>query len=66
MEPRVQAFIPKGTAVSLEQDVLPGLLRQGERLSALELSGHFFDIGTPASYAEFAAFVQRPQMGGNP
>lgn len=57
MEPRVLADIPAGMAFSLEHDVMPMLLAREERLQALEVRGHFFDIGTPSSHAAFTRFV---------
>ena len=41
-------FIPGGQLVSLEQDILPGLI--GRDLYGLPLKGYFVDIGVPADY----------------
>jgi D-glycero-alpha-D-manno-heptose 1-phosphate guanylyltransferase len=41
-------FIPGGQPVSLEQDILPGLI--GRDLYGLPLKGYFVDIGVPADY----------------
>lgn len=62
MEPRVLDLIAATGPVSLEQDVLPSLIKAGERLWTVELGGQFFDIGTPASYAEFSVFLQRLKL----
>jgi D-glycero-alpha-D-manno-heptose 1-phosphate guanylyltransferase len=43
------AAIPPGRAVSLEREVLPGLVERG--LRGVVGSGPFVDIGTPESYA---------------
>ncbi|NOZ01949.1 MAG: NDP-sugar synthase, partial [Deltaproteobacteria bacterium] len=64
MEPLVLKDIPAGRALSLERTVLPLLLARGERLQSVEVHGHFFDIGTPESYAAFARFTLRPRVQG--
>jgi NDP-sugar pyrophosphorylase family protein len=61
MEPRVLELAAPGARVSLERFVLPELLRRGVRVEAVEIDGPFFDIGTPASYAEFVHFVEAPR-----
>jgi NDP-sugar pyrophosphorylase family protein len=43
-------FIPGGQLVSLEQDILPGLI--GRDLYGLPLKGYFVDIGVPADYTD--------------
>jgi NDP-sugar pyrophosphorylase family protein len=48
--------IPDGT-ISLEKDVLPGLLEHG--VYALEQEGMFIDIGTPEDYARAQALHLR-------
>lgn len=62
MEPGILESIPDNSVLSLEHTLLPMLLKQGEHLQALQTNGHFFDIGTPESYAEFVNFVQQSQM----
>jgi NDP-sugar pyrophosphorylase family protein len=42
------ALIPPGRPVSLEQEILPGLV--GRALYGLPLAGYFVDIGVPADY----------------
>jgi NDP-sugar pyrophosphorylase family protein len=49
----VFAMIPPGQPVSLEQDILPGLI--GRSLYGLPSSGYFVDIGLPADYAKLCA-----------
>lgn len=49
-----------GSALSLENDVLPALLAQGQRFAALECPGAFIDIGVPADYHR-AARVMCPE-----
>jgi NDP-sugar pyrophosphorylase family protein len=46
-------YIAEKTAVSLEEDVFPNLLAQGNILRALVIPGHFVDIGLPESYQDF-------------
>jgi D-glycero-alpha-D-manno-heptose 1-phosphate guanylyltransferase len=52
----IPRHIPEGP-VSLENDVLPGLLEQGA--FALEQNGMFIDIGTPEDYARAQALYYR-------
>jgi NDP-sugar pyrophosphorylase family protein len=59
VSPRVLELIPEGTFVSLENEVFPRLLARGERLSAVEQSGAFFDIGTESSWKDFARWSEQ-------
>jgi D-glycero-alpha-D-manno-heptose 1-phosphate guanylyltransferase len=43
-----------GSTLSLENDLLPQLLAQGQRFAALECPGAFIDIGVPADYRRAA------------
>jgi D-glycero-alpha-D-manno-heptose 1-phosphate guanylyltransferase len=43
--------------LSLENDLLPGLLAQGQRVAALECPGAFIDIGVPADYRRAAGVL---------
>jgi len=71
LEPSVVAALPAGVKTSLEADVLPRLIRDGARVAVAPQEADFFDIGTPESYAAFAAFArarfasapQRPARG---
>jgi D-glycero-alpha-D-manno-heptose 1-phosphate guanylyltransferase len=45
------------TARSLENDVLPSLLAQGQRFAALECPGKFIDIGVPRDYHRAASVM---------
>ena len=54
--PRVLDRIEAGRAVSLENDVFPELIRDGEPVIAVEQSGAFFDIGTESSWKSFASY----------
>jgi D-glycero-alpha-D-manno-heptose 1-phosphate guanylyltransferase len=47
--------IPTGRPLSLETEVLPGLVGQG--LYAVTSEAPFIDIGTPESYREAASIV---------
>lgn len=58
IEPRLVDAIPGGRAVSLEREVFPALLAAGERIQAVAQDGHFVDIGTAESYAEFETFLR--------
>jgi D-glycero-alpha-D-manno-heptose 1-phosphate guanylyltransferase len=42
---------------SLEDDILPDLLRRGKRLLGMECAGRFVDIGVPEDYAKAAALL---------
>lgn len=58
MSPRVLDRIPEGRAVSLETEVFPALLSAGERVTVVPQQGDFFDIGTEASWKDFARYLQ--------
>jgi len=58
LEPSVLEMIPAGAKLSLETDVLPRLIAAGRPVAAAIEQGDFFDIGTPESYAAFAAYVR--------
>jgi NDP-sugar pyrophosphorylase family protein len=62
-EPALVAGIPEDRPCSLEREVFPLLLERGERISALECGGRFFDIGTPEGLEE-AALGWRPTRTG--
>jgi D-glycero-alpha-D-manno-heptose 1-phosphate guanylyltransferase len=47
----------RGTAQSLENDLFPALLAQGQRFAGLECPGAFIDIGVPADYHRAAAVL---------
>jgi D-glycero-alpha-D-manno-heptose 1-phosphate guanylyltransferase len=51
-----------GKAMSLEQDVFPGLV-QKSRLSAVPLYTQFIDIGIPADYMRFCRWVEAGRAG---
>ena len=50
-------MIPPNRAVSLEREVFPRLVREGQ-LRGFRQEGPFIDIGTPESYAQAEAFVE--------
>lgn len=56
MEPSVLSYLAPDRQASLEHDLLPLLLREGQSVSGYEISGSFLDIGTPDRY-------QRAQEG---
>jgi NDP-sugar pyrophosphorylase family protein len=58
VEPRVLAEIPDGVSMSLESEVMPGLLARGATVMAVPQRGPFFDIGTEASWRAFDAFYR--------
>lgn len=52
-----QAF-PKGTPVSMEYDILPGLISRGARLAVHVIKdAAFIDIGTPQSVVQAESFI---------
>lgn len=61
----VIAAIPAGEAISLEKEVLPGLVTRG-RLFGYRTGGRFIDIGTPETYAVAAAYLVQGLEGGEP
>jgi D-glycero-alpha-D-manno-heptose 1-phosphate guanylyltransferase len=46
-----------GCALSLENDLMPRLLAQGQRFAALECPGRFIDIGVPGDYHRAAGVM---------
>lgn len=55
---RSQGVAPEpGRAVSLENDIFPQLIAQGQRFAGLECSGAFIDIGVPHDYQRAAAVL---------
>ncbi|MCL5291370.1 MAG: nucleotidyltransferase family protein [Actinobacteria bacterium] len=60
VDKRVLAHIQKDRRVSLEKEVIPRLLGEGERVFGLVMPGCFIDIGTPESYD----FAKRYFAGG--
>jgi D-glycero-alpha-D-manno-heptose 1-phosphate guanylyltransferase len=54
--------IPDGRVVSLEKELLPNWVQQ-RHVFGFKATGRFLDIGTPASYAEAAAFFSVQQRG---
>ena len=56
-EPALLDLIAQDRAVSLESEVFPGLLAAGARVQSAPQRGYFVDFGTPASYAEFEAYL---------
>jgi NDP-sugar pyrophosphorylase family protein len=57
VSPRVLDLVPAGRFVSLENEVFPQLLAR-DRVSAVEQSGAFFDIGTESSWKDFARWSE--------
>ncbi|HEY2977956.1 MAG TPA: sugar phosphate nucleotidyltransferase [Burkholderiaceae bacterium] len=49
--------VETGRPLSLENDVLPSLLVQGQRFAGLELPGAFLDIGVPDDYHRAAGVL---------
>ena len=47
----------RGTQQSLENDLFPALLAQGQRFAGLECPGAFIDIGVPTDYHRAAAVL---------
>jgi NDP-sugar pyrophosphorylase family protein len=46
-----------GRAVSLENDIFPQLIAQGQRFAGLECPGAFIDIGVPHDYQRAASVL---------
>ncbi len=63
VEPRALRgrFGPPGKRLSLEEEIIPTLLRDAARLYGLELMGDFIDIGTPADYFRAASVIGPPR-----
>jgi D-glycero-alpha-D-manno-heptose 1-phosphate guanylyltransferase len=55
MERSMIAGIPEGRAISLENDIFPGLIGRG--LCSVKGRGPFLDIGTPESYVIAESFL---------
>lgn len=50
LEPEILARIPPQTKVSIEREVFPKLLAQGERVYAYPYPEYWIDVGTPEKY----------------
>jgi len=53
LEPAVFNYIPENKVVSFEQDVLPALLEDDQRIRIYQDVKNFFDIGIPEDYHNF-------------
>jgi len=58
MRRRLLASIPPGTAVSMERDIFPELLRKGALFAVHPIQGEFLDMGTPDGYAAAEQFLR--------
>ncbi len=56
------ARLAPGQAASLEDDLLPRFLAEGQRLAGLVASGAFIDIGVPHDYLRAAAVLPRAPL----
>ncbi len=56
------ARLAPGTRASLEDDLLPRLLAQGQRCAGLVCGGDFIDIGVPHDYHRAASVLPRPTV----
>ena len=52
LEPRILAGIPSGRSVSIEREVFPRLIAEGESLYAFITSDYWLDVGRPAQYIQ--------------
>jgi D-glycero-alpha-D-manno-heptose 1-phosphate guanylyltransferase len=59
LEPGVLDRVAPGEAVSLEREVFPSLLRDGQVLWGHPAPGFFVDIGTPEGYRRFGDHVEQ-------
>ena len=50
---------PTGAPLSFEHDVFPLLLRQGVRLSVVEIDAPFLDIGTEETFSKAEGFIRQ-------
>jgi len=48
-------YVPPDQPCSLERDIFPRLLAEGQTLAAMTYPNRFFDIGTPAAWKQFTA-----------
>jgi len=58
LEPRIFTYIPEGRFVSLEKDVFPKMISEGEKIYSYKGVANFFDIGTPEDYYKFLNWVK--------
>ena len=52
LEPEVLAQVPPHTSVSIEREIFPRLLEQGQPVYAYLSPGYWIDIGTPEKYLQ--------------
>jgi len=63
LEPVVLAAIPPARMVSLEHETIPALLRDKRPVYIYTLQGGFWDMGTPAGYAQLDAQLGAEGVG---
>lgn len=50
LEHKVLSYIPKGREVSIEREIFPNLIAQGEGVFGHRIEGYWLDMGTPERY----------------
>ena len=54
----VNEYVPAAVSVSIEREVFPAILADQQVLCGYPASGFFVDIGTPAGYDRFRAYIE--------
>jgi len=60
LEPEILGRIPPDIAVSIEREIFPGLVTDGQPLYAFPSTGYWMDTGTPEKYLQ----LHRDLLGG--
>ncbi len=58
LQKSVNKYAPAAERVSLERDVFPAILADQQSMYGYPASGFFVDIGTPAGYDRFRAYIE--------
>jgi mannose-1-phosphate guanylyltransferase len=62
LEPSVLEFISPGQAISLENEILPGIIKSEQRLLGIHLDDAFIDMGTPEGYENLLNLLEHSQQ----
>lgn len=62
MKKEILKLIPAGQKASLENEIIPSMLKMGMRLGAVVNEGYFIDIGVPEDYYRFIDDVKEKRI----
>lgn len=62
MKNNVLDLIPEGQKISLENEIIPGMLLDKKKIGAVVNEGYFIDIGVPDDYFKFIKDVEKQNI----